>query len=290
MKRVLVVGWPGHLLADPRLLTEAGHRLGCQVDFAAPESLQIRVEGADLLVYLSGSPLSDTVVVTRGVSVAWPYLRQTLRAAESCGVRVVNSVECTSVCDDKLATALKLAEHRVPQLETVGMLAGGDAPNFVSAYTKAAWQSRGRSVVRHGSRGEAQEHLDALRAQPLGGSLVEHVVVQPAASGAGTDYRVLVAGGEVVAVVERTARPGHFTTSEDNSVRRPIELGQRTDLEDLAKQAALAVGANFCGVDLIEDDGRYVVLEVNASPGLRRAGPLCGVNLEERLILVASGG
>jgi ribosomal protein S6--L-glutamate ligase len=58
------------------------------------------------------------------------------------------------------------------------------------------------------------------------------------------------------------------------------------DARELALAAARAVGAEFAGVDLIEDldQGRLVVLEVNAVPGWRTLSRVTGIDIAAALL------
>jgi RimK family alpha-L-glutamate ligase len=78
------------------------------------------------------------------------------------------------------------------------------------------------------------------------------------------DYRVFVAGGRAVAGM---VRRGDSWITNVRQGGRPEPLGPDRDLERLAEAAARAVGAGFCGVDLLRDRrGDPFVLEVNSMP------------------------
>jgi tetrahydromethanopterin:alpha-L-glutamate ligase len=47
---------------------------------------------------------------------------------------------------------------------------------------------------------------------------------------------------------------------------RPMAIVASSELKELAIQAAAAVGANFAGVDILYDNSRPTVLEVNSMP------------------------
>ncbi|HVN33508.1 MAG TPA: hypothetical protein VMT45_16140, partial [Thermoanaerobaculaceae bacterium] len=55
-------------------------------------------------------------------------------------------------------------------------------------------------------------------------------------------------------------------------------------LADLAVSAARVVGLGFAGVDLIPDGERWLVGEVNPSPGWKHFAAATGVPVAERLV------
>lgn len=79
------------------------------------------------------------------------------------------------------------------------------------------------------------------------------------------DYRVMVLGGEYVGAVERRA-PGWKKNVNAGAVARGVEPPE--SVVSLAEDAARALGVDFCGVDVLSQDGKdfAVVNEVNARP------------------------
>ena len=152
-------------------------------------------------------------------------------------------------------------------------------------------------MTGRGSSGRSTE----LAARPWfqrHGALVQELVPP-----LGHDLRLVVAGGEVVGAIRRTAAPNEWRTNVALGARRepaqpsPVAVG-------LALEAAAAIGADLVGVDLLPvGPGRYTVLELNGavdftvdySPrsdafrdalfALARAGTGC-VPLASRLALV----
>ena len=83
----------------------------------------------------------------------------------------------------------------------------------------------------------------------------------------GKDVRAFVVGGRIVATMERRAQDGEFRANMHRGASAiPVELSppdQKTVL-----RAAAALGLEIAGVDLIPSDHGYLLMEVNASPGL----------------------
>jgi RimK family alpha-L-glutamate ligase len=91
--------------------------------------------------------------------------------------------------------------------------------------------------------------------------------VQRAVDHGGRDVRAFVAGGRVLAAIERRVEGGDWRTNVSRGgSARPFELPPAW--QQLALGAAAAVGADYAGVDLLPSrDGRVFVLEVNGIPG-----------------------
>ena len=60
-------------------------------------------------------------------------------------------------------------------------------------------------------------------------------------------------------------RSGPYSTNVKQG-GRPMAIVADSELKGLAIHAAAAVGANFAGVDILYDDSRPTVLEVNSMP------------------------
>jgi glutathione synthase/RimK-type ligase-like ATP-grasp enzyme len=175
-----------------------------------------------------------------------------------------------------VATTRALQRAGVPVLPTVGVVPGdgvqvsGVLPDRAMV-VKPARASKARGVQSFTSVDEAQGSLRAGRELVAG--MVDHQLVQPRASGAGCDYRVVVADGEVVAVTCRQAPTGEFITNHPDGTVDDVfpPFADHRQVVEVAVAAAEALELDFAGVDVIHHDGRAVVLEVNAWPGLAAA-------------------
>jgi RimK family alpha-L-glutamate ligase len=85
-----------------------------------------------------------------------------------------------------------------------------------------------------------------------------------------SDLRVYVVGDEVVAAMSRTAQGEEW--------RANVALGGETadltddlpeDVADIARRATAAVGLDYAGIDVIESDDGWYVLEVNPTAGFK---------------------
>jgi ribosomal protein S6--L-glutamate ligase len=103
----------------------------------------------------------------------------------------------------------------------------------------------------------------------------------------GSDVRILVVGGQVVAAMRRTAKKGEFRANVhrggfgERITRLPVSY------ERMALAAARAVGLDIAGVDLLETGAGPVLLEVNSSPGFQELEKATSINVAERMIRMA---
>ena len=98
----------------------------------------------------------------------------------------------------------------------------------------------------------------------------------------GRDYRLFVLGGEVVASMSRQAVDGVVTANISMGGKAEV-FTPSEEASEMAIRATKAFGALYAGVDILNNNGHYVVLEVNISPGLK-VGTINGIDLAELLI------
>lgn len=100
----------------------------------------------------------------------------------------------------------------------------------------------------------------------------------------GCDLRCFVVGGQVIAAMERKGQNGEFRA---NIHRGGIgEVAWLSEQEkQIAVQATNILGLDVAGVDLIRSAQGWLVLEVNASPGLEMIEKTSGLDIALQMIL-----
>lgn len=290
---LVVIGYPDRLIADHRALLESAGIAGFRVELVSPSAISVQLDELGSRVLVHGDDIVPDVVLPRGVNRPWPFVSQVLEIWEDRGVTVLPSRAAADRCADKLTTTRVLVEAGVPVLPTVGLAPGPE--NTITGLentptvAKPSRASKGRGVEQFDSPADVQSSLRHSR--PLQAGMVDHHVVQPKASGAGIDYRVVVAGfgndHRIVAVTRRVAPPGDFVTNRPGSIVEDVHEPELVvpDICRVAREATRALGLSFGGVDVIEHHGRPVVLEVNAWPGL--AAEKRGRQIADALVDVA---
>lgn len=91
------------------------------------------------------------------------------------------------------------------------------------------------------------------------------------------DFRILVVQGRIVAAMRRHS--SHWITNIKRGAR-PVPVVINDEMKTLALEAAMAVGANFVGVDIVyATDDRPAVLEVNSMPAWSGLQKVTAVNI-----------
>jgi RimK family alpha-L-glutamate ligase len=179
---------------------------------------------------------------------------------------ILNPPEATAVAAHKMATASLLAREGLPVPKTLLALSGATLnahrrdfgpeavyKTAIGTHGGGAWKVDTEDVLtaKVGKRRAFLQELVGDREPPR-------------------DLRVYVVGGEIVGAMYRYAT--------DHDWRTNVHLGG--DVEDvtgslppraagIARRATDAVGLDYAGVDLIEGEGSWYVLEVNPTAGFR---------------------
>ena len=208
---------------------------------------------------------------------------------EAAGLPVFNSAAAIDTCDDKIKTALALARQGVVQPRTIFAPKTFEGVGYASLdFLRDAADTLGLPLVikeAYGSFGQqvylAQtlvETEDIVRRIGHKDFLMQEFI----ATSRGTDLRVNVVGGEVVAAMRR------FSATDFRSnvtLGGGMECATPTPAQRAAALAACrTVGADFAGVDILYGPNDIpLVCEVNSNPHFRSTLDCTGVNLADAL-------
>ena len=272
---------------DPvQRLTAAARRQGWQL-MPLPHTMLLADIGSE--VQVAGFSAADTVLFwDKDVRLAWALTR--------CGVRVVNSAEAIALCDDKAATHLTLAGHRIPMPHTLvapmtyTQLGKEESRWFLRRaasllgfpmVVKECYGSLGGQVYLVQNEEELWERALSLGSRPF----ILQQFVQPA----GEDFRLYVVGDRVAAAMRRRAADGDF--------RANVALGGQaeayTPTEEeiwIARRSCQLLGLTFGGVDLLHDEnGRPLLCEVNSNAHMAGITACTGVDIAAEIIRTVRG-
>lgn len=190
---------------------------------------------------------------------------------ESRGMRLFNSARGISICDDKTLSALAIEKAGLPQPKT--LLCPTTYPGIgygTASFLETIVEELGLPLVvkeGKGSFGKQVYLVDSLKTladlvQRLGATeLLFQRFIQEAA---GTDLRLYVVGGEVVASIKRTNTQNDFRANlENGGVAQPYVPTHEE--ARLALQACEACQTDFAGVDLLQSKDGPLVCEVNSN-------------------------
>lgn len=99
----------------------------------------------------------------------------------------------------------------------------------------------------------------------------------------GSDIRIFIVDGEIVATMERQAVAGEFRSNLHlGATSRPIDI--TTQEAEYALRAVELIGLKVAGVDILRSNRGPLVLEVNASPGLEGIETTTGIDISSRIV------
>ncbi len=205
-----------------------------------------------------------------------------LARIEASGVAVINpprSIECA--VDKYLATA-RIASAGLPVPDTVVCESANAAVEAFKSLggdvlVKPLFGAEGRGIIRI-------NHLEMARRVFRTLERIDAVIyLQRFIPHDGSDLRILVLDGQVLACMRRIASDGLRSNVACDGRAEPAIPDD--DEIQLALRAAEATGTLFSGIDLLRgNDGQPYLLEVNAVPGWRALKKVTGVDVATRLI------
>jgi RimK family alpha-L-glutamate ligase len=260
-----------------RELEAAGDVCGVRVEIL--DALGIAAQDAPPRLWRGGGPLDAAgfgAVLPRVGNWRPESVLAVLGVLRELGVGSLNEPGAIRTGRDHWQTVCALAAAGVPHPATVA----GSEPGVLAATAAAAFgfpvvvkqrsSRRGIGVIRCAGAAELEAVLDSLWRTG------DEVVVQRFCPPGGVSRRVLVLDGEVLGATEHVAPEGEFRA---NAARGAAVCRIAVDdtVSGLAVCAVRAIGLGFAGVDLIPDGGRWVVAEVNPSPGWTHFAAATGV-------------
>jgi ribosomal protein S6--L-glutamate ligase len=208
----------------------------------------------------------DAFLLARGVSPDGDADAQLTiyRSLEAAGALVLNRVEALLDARDKFRTSLLLAFAGIATPRAALVQSSAQAFAFLrenpDAVLKPLAGSLGDGVERVASDRDAASARISARLAREGALYLQAWVPND-----GCDLRVFVVGGQVVGAVERVAQAGDFRTNMARGAQaRPVAL--EPEVRALASRAALALGLDYTGIDIIEGPAGPQVIEVNGNP------------------------
>ncbi len=262
---------------QPNRLKEELNKLDVEVDIR-PNSMdtamiiagkiEAYVKDYDFIVYLDKDKYSSALL-------------------EKAGIRIFNRHESIVVCDDKMETHIRLANHGIPMPDTIpGLLCYYQEAPLELAFErvelvekqlgypcviKECYGSLGTGVYRVSNREELLFYMEKVKCK-------EHLFQKMIGNGKGRDVRVIVIGGRAVACMMRTSETDFRSNIELGGKAIPYELP--VNFQNLAEKVADILKLDYCGIDLLIDEtGEPVVCEVNSNAFFGAMEATTGINV-----------
>ncbi len=209
-------------------------------------------------------------IIPRIASNMTRYGTAIVRQLEMQGVYTVSSSLAINRSRDKLRSLQLLAKAGVGIPKTIVSRNSADIDDLLEklggmpVIIKLARGTHGNGVVLAETKKAAKSVLQAFYLTNEDGTniLLQEFVKESA----GTDIRVFVVGGRVVASMMRQSLDDDFRSNlHKGGEGTKVKLTEEE--RKMAIKAAKAMGLNVAGVDMMRSERGPLILEVNASPG-----------------------
>lgn len=257
-------------LYSTKRLVEAATQRGHQVQVIDTLRCYMNISSNKPSIHYKGLELSDfnAIIPRIGASITF-YGNAVVRQFEIMGVFSVNESVAITRARDKLRS-LQLLSRKGLGLPITGFAHSPDDVNDLIEMVggpplviKLLEGTQGIGVVLAETKGAASSVIDAFLGLKANIMLQEYIH-----EAGGADIRCFVVGNKVIAAMKRQAQPGEF--------RSNLHRGGKAQLVEITSEeraaainAAKIMGLNVAGVDILRSARGPLIMEVNASPGLK---------------------
>ncbi|MBT8262217.1 MAG: RimK family alpha-L-glutamate ligase [Bacteroidia bacterium] len=274
----------GESLYSTRSLFKAGESRNHVMEVLDPTRCTQAIENGKPVLYFNNELIADLHAVIPRIGASNTYFGAALvRHFQSMGVFCVVRAEPILQSRNKWTCNQILAHAKIPVPETVLGTAGnveamlgifGDPPYII----KILQGTHGQGVIL------AETYQSALSTvETLLTAKVRFVIQEFIAESDGSDLRVIVVDGAVIAAMKRQSRAGEFRSNlHRGGSSQEIKLTYAE--ENLALRAAKALRLGVCGVDILQSNRGPLVLEVNSTPGLEGIETTTGISIASKII------
>ena len=208
-----------------------------------------------------------------------------LKALELLGVRTFNSFQAIEDCDDKMMTHLLLTRENIPMPITIpGLLCYRSEHEIQLAsvekienklgypiVVKESFGSLGMGVYLAHNRSELLRVMEKVKLKP-------HLFQQFISTSFGTDVRVIVIGGKVIASMKRQSATDFRSNIDLGGVGTPFDLPK--EFEKIAIDTATALNLDYCGIDILfGENNQPLICEVNSNAFFAEIEKVTGKNI-----------
>lgn len=189
--------------------------------------------------------------------------------------------ESFTIGHDKLLTHLALQMHKLPMPETYIASSPQAAKKILEKINypiilKLPHGTQGKGVMFADSYASASSMLDALE------TLRQPFIIQEHVETGGVDIRAIVVGNKVVASMKRKAVIGEERANLHAGAKAEACVLD-TKTKKIAVDTGKAIGAELCGVDILESVKGPQVIEANLSPGLQGITESTSINVASKI-------
>lgn len=251
-----------------------------EVDEINVKHLEISIGNSAKILY-KGEPLKKYDCVYAKGSFRYSQILRSLTSIlqNDCYMPIIPNT--FTIAHDKLLTQLIMQQHSIPMPVTYISSTIDSAKQLLSNLNypiimKFPQGTQGKGVMFADSFSSASSILDALSA------LKQSFIIQEFVDTGCTDLRAFVVGDRVVAsMLRRGAKEEVRSNIHAGGVGEAVEIDEQT--KRIAIKAAKSIGAEICGIDILQGFKGPLVIEANISPGLQGITGATKVNVAKHI-------
>ncbi len=277
------------LLPGSKALVKRARKSGHRVSILREREIYIVFNGVKQSLHKNGKLLKkfDAVIVRPSFKSDPSIHASLIRQFELEGQLVINTHSGVHRAKNKIRTLQLLHHHGISMPKTVVLFDAAELDKVMGLFTypvvvKSAYGAGGSGVFiaeTKRSLGPVVEHLLRKREgvrEPI--KIQEYI-----AESKGKDLRLFTVGKRVVATMQRTAKKGDFRSNFHKG--GSVEGVQPTqEEENMAIQAAMNLGLDISGVDILRTKRGPVIIEVNSQPGLEGITKATGIDVAGEIV------
>ena len=282
--RIYILSRNKDLYSTKRLVEEATAK-GWEVRVIDYLKCTIEIMKNELVVNYEGKvlPTPDAIIPRIGASRTF-YGAAMVRHFEMIDVFSTTGNLALTRSRDKLRSLQVLSKNGVDLPRTVFASNKSNAKDVIALsggtplVLKILEGTQGVGVVLVDSKKAAKSVLDAFYGMDVNLLVQEYIE-----EAGGSDIRVFVVDGEVVAAMRRQGAERDFRSNLHQDGKASIyKLNRKEKVTAIA--AARAMGLGVCGVDMIISKRGPLVMEVNSSPGLEGIEKSTNINVAGKIM------
>ncbi|MBC7126698.1 MAG: lysine biosynthesis protein LysX [Candidatus Methanosuratincola petrocarbonis] len=266
-----------HMRWEEKALYEACVKKGVDFSLVSAEKIYFDLTSKDRPSWLGDVVIQRCVSHFRGLHAT--------AALESYGVRVINRYQTSELCGNKVLNTITFKRAGIPTPRTY-LAFTPDAT--IEALERLGYPAILKPVV--GSWGRLVSLLKdrtaatvALEHREMMFPLYQIYYAQEMVKRPPRDLRVFVIGDDVPVAIYRVNNTDDWRTNTARGGK--VENCPITpEIRELALKAAAAVGGGVFGVDMMEDDGRLVVHEINSTVEFKNTVPATGIDIPGMIV------
>lgn len=251
------------------------------VDDINLKDIEVNLGVGKLDVLYNGKPLPKYDCIYAKGSFRYAQLLRSITRALSQQTYMPIKAATFTMGHDKLLTHLAFQLYKIPMPITYLASSPEGAKKILEKVNypimmKFPQGTQGKGVMFADSFASASSMLDALSA------LRQPFLIQEYVETGGVDIRALVVGDKVIASMKRKAVPG-----EERANIHTGGTGEACTLDahtrKIAVDAAQAIGAEICAIDMLEGPKGPLVIEANLSPGLQGVTAVTNIDVADKI-------